>query len=82
MKEAGNYFEHIVKDHGRFENDQEYRNGWLAGEAEGIKIQQEANALAGAAGAANMKKYYKPNTKAIGADAMKGVDTSTWKNLK
>ena len=39
MKEAGNYLEHMVKDGKRFEEDAEYRAGWLAGEQEGIRIQ-------------------------------------------
>ena len=85
MREAGNYFEHTVKDVSRFESDSEYRSGWLAGEAEGIRIQQEANAIAGAAGTANIMneaKKHEPNAKAISRKAMKGVDTSTLKNLK
>ena len=36
MKEAGNYLEHMVKDTKRFEEDADYREGWLAGEQEGM----------------------------------------------
>jgi hypothetical protein len=49
MKEAGNYLEHVVKDRQRFEEDAEYRTGWLAGEQEGIRIQQQADAAVGTA---------------------------------
>ena len=85
MEEAGNYLEHTVKDINRFEKDREYRSGWLAGEAEGIRIQQEANAIAGAAGTANIMneaQKYEPDAKAISRKAMKDLDTSTLKNLE
>ncbi len=44
MKEAGNNFEHITKDIERFESDADYKAGWRAGEAEGMRIQEAANA--------------------------------------
>jgi hypothetical protein len=83
MKEAGNYLEHMVKDIQRFEGDAEYREGWLAGEAEGIRIQQEANAVGGAySGYRIQKEVEKSQPDAVGRDYLKGVDPSTLKGLE
>ena len=82
MKEAGNYLEHIVKDLDRFETDPEYRNGWLAGEAEGIRMQQQANAASNSYQAGEIAKESQPDAKAIGKEAMKDVDTSALKSLE
>ena len=83
MKEAGNYLEHMVKDIQRFEEDAEYREGWLAGEAEGIRIQQEANAVGGAySGYGIQKEVDKSRPDAVGRDYLKGVDPSTLKGLE
>jgi hypothetical protein len=85
MKEAGNYLEHMVKDVQRFASDVEYREGWLAGEAEGIRIQNEANAVSGAYQGQKIRKEsdeYRPDANAIGNEVMKDVDTSTLKSLE
>ena len=85
MKEAGNYFEHMVKDTQRFANDAEYKEGWIAGEAEGIRIQKESNAGSGAYYGNKIKKEtdkHTPNAHGIGKKVMKDVDTSTLKNLE
>ncbi len=82
MKEAGNYLEHIVKDLDRFETDPDYRNGWLAGEAEGIRMQQQANAASNSYQAGEIAKDSQLDTKAIGREAMKDVDTSELKSLE
>jgi hypothetical protein len=85
MKEAGNYLEHIVKDVRRFEEDTEYREGWIAGEAEGVRMQNDANIAVGTAGSKQTAKEIeksKPDSKAIGRDVMKDTDTSNFKYLK
>ena len=84
MKEAGNYLEHMVKDTQRFAEDAKYRDGWLAGEAEGIRIQQEANSASGAYSGYKIGKEVEksqPDADAIGRDVMKDVDSSTLQNL-
>ena len=43
LKEAGNNYEHYIKDVKRFESDADYREGWLAGEAEGKQEKGEAS---------------------------------------
>src|SRR5210317_1822269 len=35
LKEAGNNYEHYIKDTERFKSDTDYQEGWLAGEVEG-----------------------------------------------
>ena len=86
MKEAGNYLEHMVKDPQRFETDADYRAGWLAGEQEGIRIQQQANAAVGAAGGAQIAKDAKKSAdhdiKKAGKEATENVDTESLKGLK
>ena len=85
MREAGNYFEHIVKDAERFTKDTEYREGWLAGEEEGVRIQQQANLVGGTYSGYKIGKEVeksKVDADAIGKDVMKGVDTDSLKNLK
>ncbi len=86
MKEAGNYLEHMVKDSQRFETDADYRDGWLAGEQEGIRIQQQADAAVGsAAGYKIVKDADKSVNKEIkkaGREATENVDTESLKVLK
>ena len=85
MREAGNYFEHMVKDAERFTSDTEYREGWLAGEAEGVRIQQQANVVGGTSSGYRIGKEVeksKFDADAVGKDVMKGVDTDSLKNLK
>ena len=85
MKEAGNYLEHVVKDHRRFESDADYRTGWLDGEDEGMRMQQEANAATGNASAYRMEREIdrsRPDAEAIGHDAMQGIDPATLRVLE
>ena len=86
MKEAGNYLEHMVKDSQRFETDADYRDGWLAGEQEGIRIQQQADAAVGsAAGYKIVKdadKSVNKDIKKAGREATENVDTESLKVLK
>lgn len=84
MKEEGNVFEQFIRDQSSFENDPEYRNGWLAGEKEGQKLQYEANIASAAysdyqAGKAYDRSY---NIDKIGRDAIKDIDTSDLNELK
>jgi len=81
MKEAGNYLEHMVKDAQRFSKDAGYREGWLAGEAEGKQMQQEADAAVGTYHGYKIQKDAEVDPNAIGKDVTKDVDTSTIKNL-
>lgn len=86
MKEAGNYLEHMVKDIQRFGSDVDYRDGWLAGEQEGIRIQQQADAAVGsAAGYQIVKdadKSANQDIKNAGKEATKNIDTESLKALK
>lgn len=81
MKESGNYLEHIVKDSQRFEDDAEYKSGWLAGEAEGIRIQEQANAATNSYNTGRAVDKTQPNPNAVMKDAMKGVNTDDLKAL-
>ncbi|MEL7043901.1 MAG: hypothetical protein AAGL66_02635 [Pseudomonadota bacterium] len=87
MKEAGNNFEHCIRDSERFSADADYRDGWLAGEEEGKRIQQQAvaigNAAAGAYGAAKVDKAIeRQDPENVTKDAGKGVDTDALKVLE
>jgi hypothetical protein len=87
IKEAGNPYEHFIKDAARFESDADYRDGWLAGEAEGKKLQAQAvaagNAAAGAYSAQQIgKELDKQAPDKVAKDAMKGVDTGALDSLE
>ncbi len=86
MKEAGNYLEHMVKDFERFEKDPEYRAGWLAGEQEGMRIQNQANAAVGAAAGYQITRDAEESTEQdiskAGRKATENVDTDLLKGLK
>ncbi len=87
ISEAGNPFDHYIRDEDRFANNDEYKQGWLAGETEGKKLQAQAAsagaALGAATAAANVNKEVKKNQDfdKIGKDALKDTDTSTLENL-
>ena len=89
MKEAGNNWEHFIRDNQRFDTDSDYRSGWIAGEVEGKELQAQAQSLGEAAG--GVYTGYKvgeevdkaePHPKKIASEVMKGVDTSDMKNLE
>ena len=84
MQEAGNFLEHFVQDQKRYESDLEYREGWLAGEAEGKRIQQESNAAVGVYSSYQIGKEIDKSTDygKIGKDAVKDVDTTSLKALE
>lgn len=86
MKEAGNYLEHTVKDVQSFETDTDYREGWLAGEQEGIRIQNQANAAVGSAAGYQItkdaEKSVEHDIEKAGKQATENVDTESLKILK
>ncbi len=86
MKEAGNYLEHMIRDEKRFAENSDYREGWLAGEQEGIQMQQQANAIVnGAEGYRISKEADRSADRAIreaGEEATKGIDTDSLKVLE
>ena len=84
MKEEGNYFEHYIRDIERFKTDSEYKAGWLAGEAEGKRLQEQANEIGAAASEYRINEEVKKTQDfdQIGKDATKDVDTSVLKSLE
>ena len=88
MQEEGNFIEHFIRDHERFENDEDYRSGWLAGEAEGKKLQRQAttagNAAVGIYSGYQVGKEVDRQTDfdRIGRETVEGMDTSDLKNLE
>jgi hypothetical protein len=89
MQEAGNTWEHYLRDHDRFATDSEYKAGWLAGETEGKRLQEQATAV-GEAAAGGYSGYQinkeakkaSPDPDKIAKDAMKGVNTDDLKALE
>lgn len=83
MQEAGNEFETYIRDEQRFVSDQDYKLGWQDGEREGQRIQHQATSIGeGIAGAYPTKKNNTPDFDKVAKDAIKGVDTSEFKNLE
>ncbi|MCK8080642.1 hypothetical protein [Vibrio sp. 1CM24A] len=82
MQESGNSFESYIKDGKRFESDSDYKQGWIAGESEGKKLQAEATAIGKGAAASYPQKSTTTDLDDIAKDTLKGVDTSGLENLK
>ena len=87
LKEAGNHYEQYIKDTERFKSDSDYRDGWLAGEVEGKKLQAQAeavgNATAGAYGAHQIGEAIDKNDPdKVAKDAVNGIDTDVLKSLE
>jgi hypothetical protein len=88
MSEEGNNWEHYFRDEQNFASDAEYRSGWLAGEIEGKRLQNQAMAIGNAAaGAYENLEIQKEVDKQrdfekIAEDAVKGVDTSNLESLQ
>ncbi|MBS9816889.1 hypothetical protein [Vibrio alginolyticus] len=82
MQEAGNDFEHYIKDETRYQTDSDYRQGWDAGEVEGNKLQKQATAI----GQGMIDNSYEErdvfDPDKVAKDAIKGVDTSELKSLE
>lgn len=88
MREAGNSFEHFIRDETRFGSETDYREGWLAGEAEGKRLQAEATTIAtlsaGAEAAGKIDREVEKSTDydQIATDALKDVDTTSLRSLE
>ena len=88
MREAGNQFEHYIRDDKRYESDAEYQSGWLAGEQEGKRLQEQAVAAGRIAGdvyqGVEIGREVDKQTDLDKAakDAVKGVDTSGLESLE
>lgn len=89
LKEAGNHWEHYIRDEARFASDADYRAGWLAGEVEGKKLQAQATSVGEAIGGGNTgyrvgqeADKAGPHPEKAAQDAMKGVDTESLKALE
>lgn len=88
MSEAGNDFESYIRDIERYENDEQYRSGWLAGEQEGKKLQNQAvdigNSIGNAYGSSQVAKEAKKHSDAdkVAKDVIKKVDTKNLKSLE
>jgi len=87
MQEEGNHYEQFIQDEARFISDPEYKSGWLAGEAEGKALQDQAatigNAAAGAYSGSQISKEARKSTDMdkVARDAVKGVDTTGMDSL-
>jgi hypothetical protein len=89
MKEAGNAWEHYIRDHERYASDEQYAIGWNEGEIEGKHLQVQAQSIGDAMGGAytgyrvgEEVDKNSPHPKKAAKDAMKGVDPSVFKNLE
>ncbi|WP_286297622.1 hypothetical protein [Vibrio apostichopi] len=82
MQEAGNDFEDYMKDEKRFDSDTDYKQGWLAGESEGKKLQDEAMSIGKGIAGSYPQKTDSTNTDDMAKDALKGIDTSGLENLE
>lgn len=88
MSEEGNAFEHYIRDSSRFETDADYREGWLAGELEGKRLEEQATAVGSAVGSGytgyrvGEEAHKATDADAIARDAIKHSDTSQIKNLE
>ncbi|UPR35933.1 hypothetical protein ITG09_07415 [Vibrio cyclitrophicus] len=82
MQESGNSFENYIKDGKRFESDNDYKQGWIAGESEGKKLQAEATAIGKGAAGSYPQESTTTDLDKVAKDTLKGVDTSGLENLK
>ena len=84
MKEEGNLFEQFIRDEASFENDPDYRDGWLDGEQEGQTLQYNANIASATYSGYQAGKAYdrSHDVNKISEDALKDIDTSSLKNLE
>lgn len=88
MREAGNNWEHYIKDTGQFTSNADYRQGWLDGEKEGKRLQAQATSIGQTMGNAysadqiNQEIQKSRNFDDIGKAAVRNVDTTALKNLE
>lgn len=82
LKEQGNNYEYYIRDENKFNNDVDYKEGWLAGEIEGKNLQIEIASFGNeAAGVYTDSQNYKNNKKnsdidKVAKDAVKNADTT------
>ena len=87
MREAGNNWEHYLRDEVRFKEEADYKSGWQAGEQEGIELQNQATAIGSAIGGtytnSQINKEVDKNTDydGIAEDTVNSMDTSGLGNL-
>ena len=87
MREAGNNFEHFVQDRERYDTDDDYREGWLAGEDEGKRMQAQADAVGNAAAigiaveAASESSKNSDTSKEAMEKATRDIDTAELESL-
>lgn len=88
MKEEVNNFEHYIRDVERFKTDSEYKEGWVAGEAEGKRLQKQADEVGAAAGGAysgaqiNKEVKKEQDFDKIGKNVLNSTDTSDLEALE
>lgn len=82
MQEAGNNFETFIKDQKRFESDTDYKQGWIAGESEGKRLQDEATSFGKGVAGSYSPKSEATNSDDVAKEALKGVDTSGLNSLE
>lgn len=88
MREEGNQFEHYIRDEDRFASDEEYAAGWIAGEAEGKRLQDQAlavgNVATGVYQGRQIQREVDKQTdyEGIAQDAVKGVDAAELESLQ
>jgi hypothetical protein len=88
MQQEGIHFETYIKDADRFENNADYKQGWLDGEAEGRKLSVEAKKVGEAVGDSystiriSHEAIKARDAEGIGKDVLKGIDTQELKSLE
>ena len=87
MSEAGNRYDHYIKDESRFSTDPNYKQGWVAGESEGKKLQKQATSIGKTIGGVYSGVQISKEAKKsrdfdkVAEDAVKGVDTTDMDKL-
>jgi len=87
MSEEGNRYEHYIKDESRFSTDPNYKQGWIDGESEGKKLQDQATSIGQAIGGAysgvqiNKEAKKSRDFDKVSKDAVKGVDITGMEKL-
>ncbi|MEZ8601098.1 hypothetical protein [Vibrio splendidus] len=82
MQETGNSFEDYIKDQNRFNSDADYKQGWLAGESEGKKLQDEATSIGKGLASSYPQKNKLMNSDDVAKEALKSIDTSGLESLE
>ena len=80
--ELQNRLDVVQTENVRFKDDVDYQAGWLAGETEGIRMQEQANAASNSYNASKAADKAGPHPHDAMKDAMKGVNTDDLKVLE